>query len=235
MRNIPGNRSYSGMAIQRGGALIFEELRAAVELVIATGDRKYAHRIEEMWSAVEENFEGHAALAVRSLPYLSDSYRKKMKILVQKYKNHIDEIRKMNPFGVPVSKGGWAGNGRVVNFALTNYLLHREFPDIIEADDVYRGLNYIYGCHPGSDLSFVSGVGTVSKRIAYGNNRADFSFIAGGVVPGVLILKPDFPENKEDWPFVWAENEYVINLGSGYLYLVKAVIDLLQTDEFHNR
>jgi hypothetical protein len=70
-------------------------------------------------------------------------------------------------------------------------------------------------------------VGTQSKKVAYGNNRADFSFIAGGIVPGVLILKPDFPENKEDWPFLWGENEYVIGMGPIYIYLVNAVDDLL--------
>ena len=92
-------------------------------------------------------------------------------------------------------------------------------------------MNYIYGCHPGSDISFVSAVGTVSKKVAYGNNRADFSFIAGGVVPGELILKPDFPENKEDWPFMWGENEYVVNLASSYIYLVNAVNELLNEDQ----
>ena len=52
-------------------------------------------------------------------------------------------------------------------------------------------------------------------------------FIAGGIVPGVLVLKPDFPENKEDWPFFWGQNEYVINLGASYIYLVHAAQDLL--------
>ena len=33
---------------------------------------------------------------------------------------------------------------------------------------------------------------------AYFETCADFSFIAGGIVPGVLVIKPDFPENKED-------------------------------------
>jgi hypothetical protein len=98
-------------------------------------------------------------------------------------------------------------------------------------ESVFRGLNYIFGCHPGSNISFVSGVGTVSKEIAYGNNRADFTFIAGGVVPGELILAPDFPENKEDWPFLWGENEYVVNVGAGYVFLVNAVNELLNGRE----
>lgn len=81
--------------------------------------------------------------------------------------------------------------------------------------------------HPGSSTSFVSGVGAVSKNVAYGNNRADYSFIAGGVVPGIVIVKPDFPEHKDDWPFLWGENEYVITLAASYLYLVHAANDLL--------
>jgi endoglucanase len=86
----------------------------------------------------------------------------------------------------------------------------------------------MYGTHPGSNISFVSGVGTESQLIAYGMNRADFSFIPGGIVPGVLVLPPDFPENKQNWPFFWGQNEYVITLGSSYLLLVHAVIDLLK-------
>jgi endoglucanase len=62
--------------------------------------------------------------------------------------------------------------------------------------------------------------------VAYGNNRADYSFIAGGVVPGILVLKPDFPENKNDWPFLWGENEYVIDICAEYIQLVNAVVEL---------
>ena len=46
-------------------------------------------------------------------------------------------------------------------------------------------------------------------------------------MPGVLIVQPDFPENKEDWPSMWGENEYVIGLAANYLYLVHAANDLL--------
>jgi hypothetical protein len=43
----------------------------------------------------------------------------------------------------------------------------------------------------------------------------------------VLILKPDFPENKENWPFMWGENEYVVNTGSSWIELVNAAQELL--------
>ena len=132
-----------------------------------------------------------------------------------------------NPFAVPITKGKWAGSGLAIYYAITNYMLHKAFPDIIDLEHTFNGLNYIYGCHPGFNISFVSGVGIHSKKVAYGNNRADFSFIAGGIVPGVLILKPDFPENKEDWPFLWGENEYVNRLAASYILLVHAVNVLL--------
>lgn len=210
-----------------GGPLKFEKFKAAVELLITTKDTRYAEAINKMLPSIEKQFGFYAALAVRALPYMDKSYAKKIKELVINYKEQIEKMDGQNPFGVFISTRGWGGDGWVVNFAITNYVLYKAFPDLINPENVYHGLNYIYGCHPGSNISFVSDVGTVSKKIAYGNNRADFTFIAGGVVPGVLILKPDFPENKEDWPFLWGENEYVVNLGASYIYLVNAVNNML--------
>ncbi len=210
-----------------GGQLDDEELRAAVELLLTTNDPRYAGRVEELWPAVDKNFNRNAAVAVRTLPHMDTSYARRLEARVRAYSDQQRNLERENPFGVPITTGGWAGSGAVIHFAITQYLLHQAFPEIVGTEPIFRCLDFIYGCHPGSDISFVSGVGTVSKEAAYGSNRADFSFIAGGIVPGVLILKPDFPENKEDWPFFWGENEYVINLGASYLFLVNAATDLL--------
>ena len=210
-----------------GGPLEFEKMKAAVELLKSTKEEKYKKAISELFPEIRKYFMFYASPAVEAIPYMESSYKDTLKGLVIDYKNNLDKLSKDNPFGVPITRGGWAGDGAVIGFALNNYLLHEAFPEIIDPEYVYRGLNYIYGCHPGSNISFVSGVGTVSKKVAYGNNRADFTFIAGGIVPGELIIKPDFPENKEDWPFIWGENEYVVSLGSSYIYLVNAANDLL--------
>jgi endoglucanase len=210
-----------------GGGLKEEELKAAVELLICTEDGQYAKKINELWPFIENRFSLVAISAVRAIPFMDEQYSGKLKNLVIKYKAQNEQLLKDNPFGVPIVRGGWAGSGWAIGFAITNYYLHLFYPDIISPDNTFKGLEYIFGCHPGSNISFVSGVGTNSKKVAYGNNRADFSFIAGGIVPGILILPPDFPENKEDWPFLWGENEYVINVGSSYIFLVNAVKDLL--------
>ena len=136
-----------------------------------------------------------------------------------------------NPYGVPITTRGWAGNEAIIDWAVTNYLLHKSYPQLIGPEFTYRGINYILGCHPYSNISFVSGAGLHSKKIAYGNNRADYSFIAGGVVPGILLIRPDFPENKNDWPFLWGENEYVIDICAHYIFLVNAVLDLVNEDK----
>ncbi len=204
-----------------------EEFHAAVELLLATQDPRFARRAEELWPSVEVRLDENAVNAVRLLPFASPGFRAALRARTVVHRDELATLAKQNPYGVPIFEGGWAGSERVIRFATANYMLHQAFPELIDAGSACRGLEFIFGCHPGSDISFVSGVGTVSKEVAYGSNRADFTFIAGGIVPGVLILKPDFPENKEDWPFLWGENEYVVNVGADYLFLVQAVHDLL--------
>jgi hypothetical protein len=210
-----------------GGDPAEEELHAAVELLLATNDRKYAKRVSELWPTIDARFASNASFAVRALPMMDAAFAKRLRARAAAYRDERKQHAGENPFGVPITRGGWAGNSAVVGFATTAYYLHRAYPDLFDTRDVLRGLAFLYGTHPGSNISFVSDVGTHSKEIAYGNNRADFSFIAGGVVPGVLILKPDFPENKEDWPFLWGENEYVIGLAAEYIFLAQAANQLV--------
>jgi hypothetical protein len=209
-----------------GGPLAAEELKAALELLVTTGDEVYGERFLALWPEIEERFASNAVLAVRALPHFDAAYHERLVSLVRQHREFLDGLAQQNPFEVLITEGGWAGNGAVIGLAMANWYLHRAFPEIIGPEDVFRGLNYLYGTHPASDLSFVSGVGAESKRVAYGMNRADYSFIAGGIVPGVLVLQPDFPENKEDWPFLWGQNEYVISLGASYLFLVNAAQQL---------
>jgi hypothetical protein len=220
--NQPAERAQQGFGFAGTG-----EMEAALQLYICTKETQYAVRFKELlWPAMESGFLFNMKLAVTAVPYMDNAYKEKLKPYVLKFKTANDDLFKQNPFGVTITTGGWGGNEGIISWAITNYFLHKSFPEIIGPEYTYRGLNFIFGCHPSSDISFVSGVGTRSKEVAYGNNRADFTFIAGGVVPGILVLKPDFPENMEDWPYLWGENEYVINICAEYIFLANAVIDL---------
>jgi endoglucanase len=200
------------------------ELNASLQLYISTGKEPYANIfLERIWPALESNVNMNILPAIRALPYMQADYREQLEPYVRKYRVYNEELARENPYGVPITTGGWAGNATIIRWSITNYLLHQAFPELIGPEYTYRGISYIYGCHPYSNVSFVSGTGVHSKKIAYGNNRADYSFIAGGVVPGVLVIPPDFPEHKNDWPFFWGENEYVIDINAEYIYLVHAV------------
>ncbi|HVV05869.1 MAG TPA: glycoside hydrolase family 9 protein [Puia sp.] len=217
----PGRNDTSRFAVMFRRNL---RMSAGLQLYITTKDEKYAAAFRDgVWQALDRSVQFGMTAALQACAYMGDDYKAKLRGYVGKYKALSDAYEQQNPYGVPMATGGWGGNGGIVNWAITNYYAHKYFPDIVGVEYVYKGLNYLFGCHPYSNVSFVSAVGAHSKRITYGNNRADFSYIAGGVVPGILILKPDFPENKEDWPFFWGENEVTVGICANYIFLSTAV------------
>ena len=218
------NNDTSGFSKRFGRSL---KMSAALQLYITTKDAEYATAFKDgVWQALDRSVLFGMSPALQAIPVMDNDYKNKLQEYVVKYKAVCDEYSKQNPYGVPIALGGWGGSGGVVNFATTNYYANKYFPGIISTEYVYKGLNYIFGCHPYSNISFVSAVGTKSKKITYGNNRADFSFIACGIVPGILVLKPDFPENKEDWPFFWGENEVTVGGCADYIFLAAAAAQL---------
>ena len=110
---------------------------------------------------------------------------------------------------------------------MRQYYLHRAFPELFDRELVLRVVNWVLGCHPSSNVSFVSGIGTNSLTAAYGTNRADYSYIPGGVASGVALIKPDFPEFKSDWPYLWQQSEYVISGAATYIFCILAADKLL--------
>jgi hypothetical protein len=210
----------SGFSKRFGNSL---KMSAALQLYITTKDKKYATVFENaVWQSLDRFVQFGIGPALQAVPYMDDNYKKKLREYVVKYKATCDDYAKQNPYGVPIATGGWGGSGNVVNFATTNYYANKFYPDLFDKEYAYKGLNYVFGCHPYSNISFVSSVGTKSKKVTYGNNRANFSFIAGGIVPGILLIKPDFPENKEDWPFFWGENEVTVGGCANYIFLANA-------------
>jgi endoglucanase len=133
-----------------------------------------------------------------------------------------------SPFGVPYKPHIWGAGWEIERFGVEQYYLHRAFPDIVSADYMLNALNFMLGVHPGENTaSFASGVGARSTTIAYGFNRADSSYIPGGVVSGTALIRPDFPELK-DFPFLWQQMEYVLGGGStNYMFLVLAADQVL--------
>jgi endoglucanase len=231
-RSYSEERQRATVAPPSGPEAMFSagaELAAVAQLVMTTREQQYVDRFNELlWPALDRMAGRNMLTAALALPHLDRTYAEKLRPYVMRYKVQMDDLRKQNPYGVPIGTGGWAGNSGVISWASANYYLHKAYPDLIGPEYVFRGLDYIFGTHPVSNVSFVTAVGTRPKKMAYGSNRADMTFIAGGVVPGVLVLKPDFPEHMDDWPFLWGENEVVIDICASYMFLANAANELAQ-------
>ncbi|MBB4044351.1 hypothetical protein GGR06_002145 [Bacteroides reticulotermitis] len=205
------------------------EARAAYELWRATGDATYRAHLDETLPNMLSAFSFNAPVLASMIPHLGNDFRDKLEPYVRDWvHNVLEPASRSTPFGVAVSRHSWAGNSLIISQATAACLLHKHYPALVDTKYVFAGLSYLYGTHADSDISFVSGVGAYNKRVAYGNNRADFSFIAGGVVPGIRLLKPDLPENRNDYPFIWSENEYVIDIAAAYILYVVAVNQMTQ-------
>ena len=206
-----------------GGDLDDAEVKAAVELLITTrGAAVYRTRLKALLPAIQKNFTGLGWIAARALPYMDKPFRSSLAAATASFKARQDVELAKNPFGVPITTGTWGGSHQAAAFAVHMYFLHQAFPDIVGTDETLRGFDYVLGRHPVSNVSLVSSVGTTSKLIAYGNNRADYTFIPGGMIPGVVIIQPDFPELKDAWPFLWYENEYVVDTATTFILAASA-------------
>ena len=217
-------------------------INAAIELWIATGDAKYKDfflplvekQVEARPNIIQANgtvsngmfstqFTGgpNLAAALKIYPYMDKSFQDKVKAAIPAYVEVITRGGQDNPYGVSIGGTSWAGNASIITMAYNAYLVWKYFPDMIDPEYVFAGLNFIFGCHPDTNVSFVTGVGVNTKKVAYNNNRADYSTIPGGIVPGLLV-KEDFFENKDDYPFHWGENESCINTAPQYVLLCLA-------------
>lgn len=212
-----------------GGPLDEEEAKAAIELVIATnGEAAYKARLQELLPVIQNHFSNLGWVAVRAIPFMDADFKAGLAATLTANKTKLDKYLAENPFGVPITRGTWGGSGAAAGFAAEMYFLHQAFPDLIGPEYTLRGFDYVLGRHPVSNVSYVSSVGTSSKLIAYGNNRADYTFIPGAMIPGVVIIEPDFPELKDAWPFLWYENEYVVDTGSTFILAANAAEALTQ-------
>ncbi len=208
-----------------------QDWAAALELTIAThGAEPYKSRLKELFPEMitPEMMGFRGWTAVRALPYLDASAKDQLREAVKTYMASENKQLDATPFGVPPSMGTWGGSGSVVEMAIRMYFLHKTFPDLVGPEYTLRAVNYILGTHPVSSTSYVAGVGTVSKMKTYSNNRADNAYIPGAVIPGYVIIRPDFPECIDDFGYLWFEDEAVVAGSASWVVAGNAAAALVQ-------
>ncbi len=228
LANAPANR--------RGGG--DQRISAAIELYYATDDVKYKDfflpilteqinpKTKGKKNAAPADFSFNIPTILRIYDLLDTKTQAKVDAAIPAYVENLMKSGSDNPYGVPITGAGWAGNGTVINNSYNLYVVWQKYPDLVDPEAILKGLNYLFGCHPYNNLSFVTSVGVNTKKVAYGNNRADYTVIPGGIVPGLIVKAPDFLENKDDYPFHWGENECCINTAPQFVRYVMGCMEV---------
>jgi hypothetical protein len=205
-----------------------EEILATVELLYTTGEEEYASHLISLLPEIKNNMERAAWGIARVLDRINDeSFKSEFDAALQSYQTELDSTLATNPFKVPWRPRIWGIGWDIQRFALEHYYLVRNYPNLFDKELVLRVLNYVLGCHPGSNTSLTSGVGAHSITSGFGVYRHMWYYIPGGMVSGTALIRPDFPELKEDFPYLWQQSEYVMPGAGSYIFCVVAADDLL--------
>ena len=142
---------------------------------------------------------------------------------VEAYQRKLTEEATKTPYRVPYKPYIWGAGWDIQEFGVQQYFFRKAWPQYTSKALQREALNFVLGVHPGNNTeSFASGVGAQSATVAYGGNRADWSYIPGGVISGTALIRPDLPELKV-WPYFWQQSEYVMGGGeTNYMFLALA-------------
>lgn len=197
---------------------------AATELFLATGKHQFKKALLGMEEELVADIDKTAWAIGRSMSKIDNrKFSKAISSAVETHQKTVLEAGNKTPYGVPYEPYIWGAGWGIQRFGVGQYLVHKAWPEHASFEPVMDALNFVLGVHPGENtMSFASGVGANSALVAYGVNRADWSFIPGGVISGTALIRPDLPELKT-WPFFWQQTEYVMGGGStNYMFLVLA-------------
>lgn len=209
------------------GARAGQKIMAIAELILTTKDEELITELVGMKDEIVKNIGRSGWVLGRVMPLIRDeNFKADIANAVSDYEKELQEQTRESPFGVPYRPNIWGAGWIIQNFGVSQYFFYKGWPESVSPDFFINSLNFILGVHPGENTSsFASGVGSESATVAYGYNRADWSYIPGGVVSGTALIRPDLPEMKI-WPFFWQQTEYVLGGGAtNFMFLAMAAND----------
>ena len=197
---------------------------ALAELAQATGDRGYFDALAGMTDAIVAKPGDTAWMLASIRGKLLPVMRKRVDAAVVTYQRGVRESATSDsPYGIPYVPKIWGAGWDIQSRGVHQWFFAKGWPEATDANSWLNALNFVLGVHPGENrASFVSGVGAESALVAYGVNRADWSYIPGGVISGTNLVRPDLPELKS-WPYFWQQGEYVMGGGAeNFMFLALA-------------
>lgn len=207
-------------------------INAAVELYLSTNDSRYLDYLTKSESQIISNISRSGWSVARILNELNDDeFKQNFEDALEEYSNNLEKELAANPYGVPYHPAIWGAAWGIESYAVNQFFLNQYYPELFPKENFLNALQYVLGVHQGSNtMSFVSGVGANSATTAYGVNRADWSYIPGGVISGTGLIRPNLPELKH-WPFFWQQTEYVMGgAATDFMFLSLGAHQVLNSD-----
>jgi len=200
-------------------------IAALSELILTTGDRTLIESFIGLQEEIVQSIDRNGWLVGRVIDKIPDeAFKKAVSAAVGEYMAEVKADSKTDsPYGVPYTPNIWGAGWSIQRLGVEQYFFYKAWPEHGSEDLFINALNFVLGVHPGENTaSFASGIGSSSALVAYGVNRADWSYIPGGVASGTALIRPDLPEFKV-WPFFWQQTEYVMGGGAtNYMFLALA-------------
>jgi hypothetical protein len=197
---------------------------ATAELARTTRERAYVDRLLAMKTEIVAHIDEAGPSLAEALPLIEDAgFLGKVDAAVQAHQAKLAEEATHTPYGVPYVPYIWGAGWDIQKFGVDQYFFRKAWPQHTPDTLQMEALNFVLGVHPGyNSVWFASGVGAKSATVAYGTNRADWSYIPGGVISGTALIRPDLPELKV-WPYFWQQREYVMGGGAeNFMFLALA-------------
>ncbi len=194
------------------------------ELAQTTHDAAVIRRLVALRPDIAAHIDQTGAVLASAMPLIKDkAFIRDIDAAVKLYQAKLTEDATKTPYGMPYVPYIWGAGWDIQKFGVDQYFFRKAWPQYTPDALQMEALNFVLGVHPGENTeSFASGVGAKSATTAYGANRADWSYIPGGVISGTALIRPDLPELKK-WPYFWQQTEYVMGGGeTNYMFLVLA-------------
>ncbi len=209
-------------------AKIQSRINTAAELYLTTSKDEYKQILLNNVDSISDHIMNSAIVIGRVVKKINNPrFTKKIKKAVKRASKKIAVRGSHNPYGVPYKPYIWGAGWDIQKLGVKELCLHMGFPKTFPINYAFNALNFVLGVHPGKNTaSFASGVGGHSLTVAYGFNRADWTYIPGGVGSGTALIRPDLPE-LEVWPYFWQQTEYVMGGGATNFMLLAMAGDYL--------
>lgn len=202
-----------------------EKVELLTELYLTTGSNEFLTELVKLEGFITQQIRQTDWIMARVINKIDNKkFKTQIEKAIAQRQQQVEYDATHSPFRVPYRPNIWGDGWTIQRFGVEQYFVNKAWPTLANASYFMDALNFILGVHPGENTSsFASGVGSKSATVAYGVNRADWSYIPGGVISGTALIRPDLPELKV-WPYFWQQTEYVLGGGStNFMFLVLAV------------